>query len=34
MVDVDPFLTVLYVMADDFFKTTLPPSPTRDPRAP
>ena len=24
MVDVDTFLTILYVMADDFFKTTLP----------
>ena len=25
MVDVDTFLTILYVMADDFFKTTLLP---------
>ena len=25
MVDVDTFLTTLYVMADDFCKTSLPP---------
>jgi hypothetical protein len=27
MVDVDTFLTTLYVMADDFCKTSLPPEP-------
>ena len=33
MVDVDTFLTILYVMADDFFKTTLPPESYPGPQA-
>ena len=32
MVDVDPFLTTLYVMADDFGKTSLPPEPHPGPQ--
>src|SRR5215471_11444431 len=33
MVDVDTFLTTLYVMADDFCKTSLPPEPHPGPQA-
>ena len=33
MVDVDPFLSILDVMADDFFKTTLPPESYPGPQA-
>ena len=33
MVDVDTFLTILYVMADDFCKTALPPEPHPGPQA-
>jgi hypothetical protein len=33
MVDVDTFLTTLYVMADDFCKTSLPPEPHPEPPA-
>ncbi len=33
MVDVDPFLTTLYVMADDFCKPSLPPEPHPGPQA-
>jgi hypothetical protein len=33
MVDVDTFLTILYVMADDFCKTSLPPEPHPGPQA-
>ena len=33
MVDVDTFLTTLYVMADDFGKTSLPPEPHPGPQA-
>ena len=33
MVDVDTFLTILYVMADDLFKTTLPPESYPGPQA-
>jgi hypothetical protein len=33
MVDVDTFLTTLYVMADDFDKTSLPPEPHPGPQA-
>jgi hypothetical protein len=33
MVDVDTFLTILYVMADDFCKTILPPEPHPGPQA-
>jgi len=33
MVDVDTFLTILYVMADDFCKTSLPPEPPPGPQA-
>src|SRR5919206_1677008 len=33
MVDVDTFLTTLYVMADDFCKTSLPPAPHPGPQA-
>src|ERR687895_2262274 len=33
MVDVDTFLTILDVMADDFFKTTLPPESYPGPQA-
>ena len=33
MVDVDTFLTTLYVMADDFCKTSLPPEPQPGPQA-
>jgi hypothetical protein len=33
MVDVDTFLTILYVMADDFCKTPLPPEPHPGPPA-
>ena len=33
MVEVDTFLTILYVMADDFCKTSLPPEPHPGPQA-
>ena len=33
MVDVDTFLTLLSVMADDFCKTSLPPEPPPGPQA-
>src|ERR671914_2048207 len=33
MVDVDTFLTTLYVMVDDFCKTSLPPEPHPGPQA-
>jgi hypothetical protein len=33
MIDVDTFLTILYVMADDFGKTSLPPEPHPGPQA-
>src|SRR5215510_3309664 len=33
MVDTDTFLTTLYVMADDFCKTVLPPEPHPGPQA-
>src|SRR5262245_5595972 len=33
MVDVDTFLTTLYVMVDDFCKTSLPPAPHPGPQA-
>src|SRR5215510_10539652 len=33
MVDVDTFLTILYGMADDFCKTSLPPEPHPGPQA-
>ena len=33
MVDVDTFLTILYVMADDFCKTSLPSEPHPGPQA-
>ena len=33
MVDVDTFLTTLYVMIDDFCKTSLPPEPHPGPQA-
>jgi hypothetical protein len=33
MVDVDTFLTILSVMADDFCKTSLPPEPHPGPQA-
>jgi hypothetical protein len=34
MVDVDPFLTTLSVLVDDFGKTSLPPEPPQDHRPP
>ena len=33
MVDVDTFLTTLYVMVDDFCKRSLPPEPHPGPQA-
>jgi hypothetical protein len=33
MVDVDTFLTTLYVMVDDFCKFSLPPAPHPGPQA-
>ena len=33
MIDVNTFLTILYVMADDFCQTSLPPEPHPGPQA-
>jgi hypothetical protein len=33
LVDIDTFLTTLYVMVDDFCKTVLPPEPHPGPQA-